>query len=133
MRVTETLYAAMQDQGLTEADLARKVSQFNAGLILNHMRGTPETWAKLPPLKNVLQTIVGELDAAVHRAVRAGVDRKHIVVDPERDGGLGRQRPQTSPNDASYNVTNVGLGVLVCRSARLGYRLEANPISVGFH
>src|SRR5580704_1300294 len=56
-----------------DPDLARKVSPFNAGLILNHMRGTPETWAKLPPLKNVLQTIVGELDAAVHRAVRAGV------------------------------------------------------------
>ena len=32
-----------------DADLARKVSNASAGLILNHMRGTPETWAKLPP------------------------------------------------------------------------------------
>src|SRR5579859_859080 len=37
-----------------DADLARKAAQVNAGLILNHMRGTPETWVKLPPLKNAL-------------------------------------------------------------------------------
>lgn len=35
--------------GLTaDPELARAVIQANAGLILNHMRGTPETWAKLP-------------------------------------------------------------------------------------
>src|SRR6202035_2760611 len=28
-----------------DAELAKKVSQGSAGLILNHMRGTPETWA----------------------------------------------------------------------------------------
>ena len=34
--------------GLTfEAQLARVVSNHDAGLILNHMRGRPETWAKL--------------------------------------------------------------------------------------
>src|SRR5580693_3211027 len=31
-----------------DPDLAKKAAQSNAGLILNHMRGTPETWAKLP-------------------------------------------------------------------------------------
>ena len=31
-----------------ESQLARVVSQHDAGLILNHMRGRPETWAKLP-------------------------------------------------------------------------------------
>src|SRR5580698_6721347 len=36
-----------------DADLSRKVASVNGGLILNHMRGTPETWAKLPPLKGV--------------------------------------------------------------------------------
>src|SRR5580658_3391780 len=65
-----------------DADLSRKVSQANAGLILNHMRGTPETWAKLPTLKNVMHTVVGELDAAVHRAVHAGIERRQIMVDP---------------------------------------------------
>ncbi len=67
-----------------DPDLARTVAQFNAGLILNHMRGSPETWTKLPPLKDVMQTIVKELDASMHRAMRAGLDRKQIVIDPGR-------------------------------------------------
>src|SRR5271155_2862043 len=68
-----------------DADLARKTAHANAGLILNHMRGTPATWAKLPPLKDVIRTIAAELDASVHRAVRAGLDRRQLVIDP----GLG--------------------------------------------
>jgi dihydropteroate synthase len=77
-----------------DADLARKVSAANAGLILNHMRGTPETWAKLPPLKDLIRTVRTELDAAAHRANLAGVDRKRIVVDPGL--GFGKRREQNS-------------------------------------
>jgi dihydropteroate synthase len=77
-----------------DADLAKKASQANAGLILNHMRGNPETWAKLPPLKNVIRTIAAELDAAAHRAIRAGIDRRQIVIDPGI--GFGKRREQNS-------------------------------------
>ena len=77
-----------------DQDLARAANQGNAGLILNHMRGTPETWAKLPPLKDPVRTIVTELEAAVHRAVRAGVDRKRIVVDPGL--GFGKRKEQNA-------------------------------------
>ena len=60
--------------GLTiDPELARAARQADAGLIINHMRGMPETWAKLAPLKNPLATIAAELDASVHRAVGAGV------------------------------------------------------------
>jgi dihydropteroate synthase len=77
-----------------DADLAKKAAQVNAGLILNHMRGTPETWAKLPPLKNVIRTIAMELDASAHRAIRAGIDRRQIVIDPGI--GFGKRREQNS-------------------------------------
>lgn len=81
--------------GLTfDAELAKKVANANAGLILNHMRGTPESWAKLPPLKNVMQTIGSELEASVHRALRTGLDRRHLVVDPGL--GFGKRREQNS-------------------------------------
>src|SRR6266446_5431525 len=67
--------------GLTfDADLARTAAQANAGLILNHMRGTPETWAKLPPLKNAMHSIAAELDASAHRAARAGIERRQAVI-----------------------------------------------------
>jgi dihydropteroate synthase len=77
-----------------DADLARKAAQVNAGLILNHMRGTPETWVKLPPLKNVMHTICSELDASVHRAVRAGIDRRQLVIDPGL--GFGKRKEQNA-------------------------------------
>jgi len=77
-----------------DASMAKVVAHANAGLILNHMRGTPETWAKLPPLKNAMATIAQELDASVHRAVRAGVDRKRIMLDPGM--GFGKRREQNA-------------------------------------
>jgi len=77
-----------------DSDLARKVSNANAGLVLNHMRGTPETWAKLPPLKDLIRTVRSELEAAAHRATLSGVDRKRIVIDPGL--GFGKRREQNA-------------------------------------
>jgi len=77
-----------------DPDLARTAAQANAGLILNHMRGSPETWTKLPPLKDVMQTIVKELDASMHRAMRAGLDRKQIIIDPGL--GFGKRKEQNA-------------------------------------
>ena len=56
--------------------------------------GSPETWTKLPPLKDVMQTIVKELDASMHRAMRAGLDRKQIVIDPGL--GFGKRKEQNA-------------------------------------
>ena len=58
-----------------EPQLAETVAQYNAGLILNHMRGTPETWAKLGPIADPIGTVARDLDATVNRARRAGVDK----------------------------------------------------------
>jgi dihydropteroate synthase len=77
-----------------DPEMARAACQGNAGLILNHMRGTPDTWAKLPPLKDAMHTIVTELDASVHRALRSGVDRKQIVIDPGL--GFGKRKEQNA-------------------------------------
>jgi len=77
-----------------DPQLAKVAAQFDAGLVLNHMRGTPETWAKLPPLPDVMGAIVHDMDATVHRACRAGVDRSRIVVDPGL--GFGKRKEQNS-------------------------------------
>lgn len=69
--------------GLTFDPLLAKVAtNYDAGLILNHMRGAPETWAKLPPIPDVMGTIRHDLEACVHRARGAGLDRSRIVIDP---------------------------------------------------
>src|SRR5262249_14167012 len=54
--------------GLTiEPQLARVVSNHDAGLVLNHMRGRPETWAKLGPMLDPIGAIARDLDAAIAR------------------------------------------------------------------
>lgn len=81
--------------GLTfEPHLARTVSHHDAGLILNHMRGRPETWAKLPPLPDVMGAITRDLEATVSRARRDGIDRTRIVLDPGL--GFGKRKEQNA-------------------------------------
>jgi dihydropteroate synthase len=81
--------------GLTwDPGIAKVAAQHDAGLILTHMRGTPETWAKLGPLKDVMVTIRAELEASVNRARRAGVAKERIVIDPGI--GFGKRREQNA-------------------------------------
>ena len=74
--------------------LVKPVVEYNAGVIFNHMRGKPETWATLGPLQDVMGSIAKDLDASVNRARRAGVDMLRIVVDPGI--GFGKRREQNS-------------------------------------
>jgi dihydropteroate synthase len=81
--------------GLTfDPGLAKVVVQHNAGLILNHMRGRPESWSKLPPIPDVMGLISKELEATVSRARHGGVDKSRIVIDPGL--GFGKRKEQNS-------------------------------------
>jgi dihydropteroate synthase len=81
--------------GLTiEPQLARVAGNHDAGLILNHMRGRPETWAKLGPMPDPVGTIVRELEATASRARRTGIDKSRMVVDPGL--GFGKRREQNA-------------------------------------
>ena len=81
--------------GLTfEPQLARTVSNHDGGLVLNHMRGRPETWAKLAPMREPVATIIKDLEAAVSRARGVGVDRSRLVIDP--GFGFGKRKEQNS-------------------------------------
>jgi dihydropteroate synthase len=79
--------------GLTfDPNLAKAAANGNAGLILNHMRGQPQTWAKLPPMQDPVGTIARDLEATANRARHAGVDRARIVIDPGL--GFGKRKEQ---------------------------------------
>ena len=81
--------------GLTyEPQLARTVSNHDGGLVLNHMRGRPETWAKLGPMREPVATIIKELEAAVSRARGVGVDKSRLIIDP--GFGFGKRKEQNS-------------------------------------
>lgn len=81
--------------GLTmEPQLARTVSNHDGGLVLNHMRGRPETWAHLSPMRDPVATILKELEAAVSRARGVGIDKSRLVIDP--GFGFGKRKEQNS-------------------------------------
>jgi dihydropteroate synthase len=81
--------------GLTwEPQLARTVSNHDAGLVVNHMRGRPETWAKLAPMPDPIATIAHELEAAISRTRGVGIDKSKIVIDPGI--GFGKRKEQNS-------------------------------------
>lgn len=77
-----------------DPDLAKVVARYDAGLIIQHMRGTPDTFAKLGGMKDPVMTVLTELNAAIGRALRAGVERERIVVDP--GFGIGKRREQNT-------------------------------------
>jgi dihydropteroate synthase len=92
--------------------LPKVAAKWDAGLVINHMRGTPETWAKLPPLKDLMRTVIGDLEAAAHRAQRQGVQKPQIVVDPGL--GFGKRREQNSEIIARLGqMTQLDLPILV--------------------
>jgi dihydropteroate synthase len=113
-----------------DADLARKAAHANAGLILNHMRGTPDTWLKLPPLKNVIRTIVAELEASLHRAVHAGIDRRQLIVDPGI--GFGKRKEQNAEILSQLEeLAHLELPVLVGPS-RKHFLTKESPLGTEF-
>jgi dihydropteroate synthase len=81
--------------GLTfEPQLARTAANYDAGLILNHMRGAPETWAKLGPMPDPIATVARDLDATISRARHAGMDKQRVVIDPGL--GFGKRKEQNA-------------------------------------
>lgn len=117
--------------GLTlDPQLAKVATQYDAGLILNHMRGTPEVWAKLPPLKDVMGAIRTDLEASVNRARRAGVDRSRIVIDPGL--GFGKRKEQNAEILARLGeLAELDLPILVGPS-RKSFLQQASELETEF-
>jgi dihydropteroate synthase len=65
-----------------DAELARVAAGAGVGVILMHMRGTPETMDGLASYRHVAAEVAAELRAAAERAEAAGIARERIAVDP---------------------------------------------------
>jgi dihydropteroate synthase len=117
--------------GLTfEPQLARTVSNHDGALVLNHMRGRPETWAKLAPMREPVATIVKELDAAVNRARGVGIDKSRLVIDP--GFGFGKRKEQNSLIlDRLGELAALDMPILVGPS-RKSFLTHASPVETNY-
>ncbi len=71
--------------GRIDPGLFEVAAKTDVALILGHLRGRPENMQEFAAYKNVMQEVIAELSEQVEVAVRAGVPREKILVDP----GLG--------------------------------------------
>lgn len=55
---------------------------YQAGLVLMHIKGTPQNMQKNPYYQDVMEEILVYLDGSIQAAVESGVPADHIVVDP---------------------------------------------------
>ena len=62
--------------------IAEVAARTRVPLILMHMRGEPRTMQRLPFARDARRDVAAGLRAAVEKALRAGVARAQIVVDP---------------------------------------------------
>jgi dihydropteroate synthase len=113
---------------LLDLQVPKVAARYDAGLIINHMRGTPETWAKLPPLKDLMRSITIDLQAAVSRARQGGVQKHQMVIDPGL--GFGKRREQNSEILANLGLLrNFDLPILVGPSRKSFLKKEAEILT----
>jgi dihydropteroate synthase len=99
--------------------VAEVVADKRCGLVLMHMRGEPGTMQKIPFAKNVVADVTKDLRAALAIALKAGVKKSQIVLDPGI--GFGKSFPQ-----------NYELLRKLPEIAKLGYPLAVGTSRKGF-
>lgn len=62
--------------------IADVAAECGAGLVLMHMRGSPATMQKLPPVGDIIEDVKAVLLEAVSVAIERGVDPDRIILDP---------------------------------------------------
>ena len=92
--------------------MASAVRETGAGLVLMHMRGTPQTMARLAVYGDVVAEVEASLQAALAYAQAQAIPRECVVIDP----GIGF---------AKTTAHNVAVLAAIARLARLA------PVLVG--
>jgi len=75
--------------------MAGTVAELGCGAVLMHMRGRPEEWRNLPAPDDVVALVGTELAEWAAAAMRAGVARQRIALDP--GFGFGKNFEQNYP------------------------------------
>jgi dihydropteroate synthase len=78
-----------------DSNMADTIAQEGCGAVLMHMRGRPETWRELPPLTDPTETVMRELSYFAGVALKFGVRREALVLDP--GFGFGKNFDENYP------------------------------------
>ena len=76
--------------GLThDSEMASVISNFNAAVVVMHMKGTPKTMQKNPNYFDLIKEIKSFFSKQIEFAIKNGINRKNIILDPGIGFGKG--------------------------------------------
>jgi len=78
-----------------DGEMAAAVAELKCGVVIMHTRGVPSEWRDLPLEPNIVEVVKRELRERVDVALKAGVDRENIVLDP--GFGFGKNFEENFP------------------------------------
>jgi dihydropteroate synthase len=67
---------------LRDKQMASVIAEYKAAVVIMHIKGRPQTMQKAPRYKNLLVEIKASLMAGINTAIKAGIDKRSIVIDP---------------------------------------------------
>ncbi|MFH1245051.1 MAG: dihydropteroate synthase [Candidatus Omnitrophota bacterium] len=62
--------------------MAAVVARENAGCVLMHIKGTPETMQQYPVYASLIPEIIGSLKESISLAYSAGIRKEKLIIDP---------------------------------------------------
>ncbi len=65
-----------------DPEMPQVVKEWDAGVVLMHMRGTPQVMQEIPPSQDILEEVQTDLQAAVSKASENGIPQESIIIDP---------------------------------------------------
>ena len=77
--------------GTFDAEMFPTVAKLGVPIVLMHIRGTPQTMQQQTDYEDLVGEIYQFLHAQIEAAVRAGVERSHLIIDP----GIGFAKTYT--------------------------------------
>lgn len=108
--------------GFRDPAMAEVAASCDAGLVVMHMQGTPETMQKDPQYQDVVAEVRDYLGAQAAMLEKAGVARERICVDP--GPGFGKTASQTLElvrNMHEFNRLGYPVMCAVSRKSFLGW------------
>ncbi len=83
-----------------DPEMASTVAELDCGAVMMHTRGRPQEWRTLAPEPNIVEVVKRGLAEQLAAAMRAGVDRDHLVLDP--GFGFGKNMGENFPMLAQF-------------------------------
>jgi dihydropteroate synthase len=68
--------------GQLDSKMFATVAQLNVPYVMMHMRGTPTTMQQMSDYDDVVLEIIDYFEIQIERAMKFGIDRSQIIVDP---------------------------------------------------